>query len=70
MIRNQVAFSRSLVSDNRVLVQRRTEAITIDTICEFVKSTTVAIDSKTKTNGLCGFDLDSGNESKNDDESL
>ena len=70
MVSNQVAFLGSLVSDNRVLVQGHTKSVAIDVACKSIKSDTVAIDSKTTTNSLCGSDLDSEDESKNDDESL
>ena len=53
-----------------MLLQGRIEAVATDAICKSIKSNIVAIDSKTTFDSLCGSDLDSGNESKNDDESL
>ena len=70
MVSNQVAFSGSLVSNNYVLVQGRTESIATDVVCKFVKSDTIVTDSKTATSSLYGFDSDSGDKSENDDEYL
>ena len=53
-----------------MLVQGRTEAVAIDTVCKFVKSDNVATYSKTEASSFCGFNSDNEDESKNNDESL
>ena len=70
MVSNQVAFSSSLVSDNCVLVQGYSGFVATDTTSKYVKSNTFATNSKTITNSLCESNLDSGDESENDDDSL
>ena len=77
--KQSVLFFGTLVSSNRLFMQGCLGSIAIDTIYLFVKSDTVylsmksdtvAIDNKLATNSLCDSDLDCGDESKKDDESL
>ena len=70
LVSNQVAFSGTLVSGNRVLVQGRLGFVTTDYVCLSVKSDTIATNSKIASNSLCDSDLDCGDESEKDDESL
>ena len=70
MVSNQVAFSSTLVSSNRVLVQGCSGFVATDTVYMFVKLDTLATDSKTAANSLCGSASNSGDESENDDKSL
>ena len=65
MISNQVVFSGTLVFGNHALVQRRSGSVVIDIVCLSLKSDPVAIDSKTASSNLCGFDSDNGDESEN-----
>ena len=46
MVSNQVAFSSTLVSGNRLSMQARSGSVVIDTVCLSVKSDTVATDNK------------------------
>ena len=70
MVKNQVVFFGLLVLDNRVLVQGCTVAIVIDDVCKSVKSDIIVTISKTVASNLRESDLDSGDESENDDDSL
>ena len=51
-------------------MQGRSTSIATDTVCLSVKSDTIATESKIASSRLYGSDSDSGDKSKNDDESL
>ena len=70
LVRNEVAFFSTFVSDNHLFMQGCLGFIATDTICLSTKSDTVAIDSKSATSSLCDLDSDCGDESEKDDESL
>ena len=67
---NLVAFSNNFVLGNRVLVQGRSGSVATDHVCMSIKSNIVATESKTTASSLCDSVLDSGDESKNGNESL
>ena len=70
MVSNQVIFSGTLVSGNSMLMQRRSGSVATYVVCMSVKSNTVATYRKMVAISLCGSNSDSGDESKNNDESL
>ena len=70
MVSNQVAFSGSLFSTNRLFMKDCSELVATDTICLSVKSDSVEIECKAATSHSHELDLDSGEESKKDEESL
>ena len=65
-----MAFSGLLFLDNRVLVQGCTWFVATGIVYNSAKLGTVAIESKTTTNNLCGSDSESGDVSENNEESL
>ena len=69
-VSNQILFSSTFVSSNRVLVQGRLGSIATDIVFLSIKSNIVATNSKTTSNNSCSSDSDSGDESEKDDESL
>ena len=70
MVSNQVIFSGTLVSGNRVLMQGHLGFVATYVVCMPIKSDIVATYSKKTAISLCGSNSDSGDESKNDNESL
>ena len=70
MVSNLVVFSGNFVSINCLLINERSGSIVTDTIYFPVKSESIATESKAATSGSCDSDLDSGDKSEKDDESL
>ena len=70
MVSNQAIFSSSLCSTNRLFMKDCSEPVATDTICLSVKSDSSVIECKAKTSHSHESDLDNGEESKKDEESL
>ena len=70
LVSNQVAFSGTLVSGNRLFMQGCLGSVATDFVCLFIKSDTVTTDSKAASSSLCDSDSDCGDKSEKDDESL
>ena len=70
MVSNQVAFFGSLFSTNHLFLKDCSKPVATNTICLSVKSDSVATECKATTSHSHESDLDNGEESEKDEESL